>query len=291
MFVIAGVTGNTGSIVAGALLDQGKKVRVIVRDAQKGEPWKARGAEVAVLGLDDEAALAEALEGATGAYLLTPPDLGATDLLAKKRKLVDGFARAIDQSGVRHVVFLSSVGAQHDAGTGPVQIVAYGERQLAKTKARTTFIRAAYFLENWGSVLGAAAGGKLPTFLPPDLAIPMVATKDIGLVAARALVEGPSSGSGPDIIELAGPAEYSSRDVAKALGRILGKPVEVEAAPLEAVVPVFTSFGIGAEAAGLFREMYEGIANGKVAYEGKGARLVRGGVDLEAALRGLGAGK
>lgn len=290
MFVIAGVTGNTGSVAASALLERGRKVRVIVRDAAKGEAWKARGAEVAVLDLEDEAALTKALEGATGAYLLAPPDLGATGLIAKKRKLVDGFARAVDASGVRHVVFLSSVGAQHDTGTGPIQIVAYGERQLAKTKAKTTFVRAAYFLENWGPVLGAAAGGKLPTFLPPDLAIPMVATKDIGLTVARALVEGPSTGTGPDVIELAGPADYSSRDVAKALSGILGKPVEVEAAPLEAVVPVFTSFGIGAEAAGLFREMYAAIASGRVAWEGKGARLVRGSVDLEAALRGLGAG-
>lgn len=38
MFVISGVSGNTGSIVADALLEQGKKVRVIVRDAKKGEP-------------------------------------------------------------------------------------------------------------------------------------------------------------------------------------------------------------------------------------------------------------
>ncbi len=54
MYVIAGVSGNTGKVVADTLLAQGKKVRVVVRDAQKGEAWKKRGAEVAVAELDDE---------------------------------------------------------------------------------------------------------------------------------------------------------------------------------------------------------------------------------------------
>lgn len=288
MFVIAGVSGNTGSIVANALLEHGKKVRVIVRDAKKGEPWKARGAEVAIATVDDEAALTKAFEGATGAYLLSPPDMGATDFIAQRRASFETLARAVEKSKLPHVVLLSSVGAQHEAGTGPVRTLHFAEQRLAKTPAKTTFVRAAYFLENWASVLGAAAQGTLPTFLPPELVVPMVATKDIGLVAAKALLEPPSGKS--EIIELAGPRDYSSRDIAAVLGKILGKSVEAAVAPLEAVVPTFTSFGISAHMAGLFQEMYDGIAKGVVAFEGKGARLVRGQVDAETALRGLGAG-
>jgi uncharacterized protein YbjT (DUF2867 family) len=288
MYVIAGVSGNTGSIVANALLEQGKKVRVIVRDAKKGEPWKARGAEVAIATVDDEAALTKALEGATGAYLLSPPDMAATDFIAQRRASAETIARAVEKSHVKHVVFLSSVGAQHDAGTGPIRTVAYAERALAKTPAKTTFLRASYFLENWAGVLGAAAQGTLPTFVPPDLVFPMVTTKDIGLVAAKALLEPPSGKT--EIIELAGPRDYSSRDIAAVLSKILGKTVEVQAAPLDAVVPTFKSFGVSEEMAGLYREMYEGIAKGLVVFEGKGTRLVRGNVDAETALRGLGAG-
>ena len=288
MYVIAGVSGNTGSIVANALLDQGKKVRVLVRDAKKGEPWKARGAEVAIATVDDEAALTKALDGATGAYLLSPPDMAATDFVVQRRATVDTIARAVEKSGVKHVVFLSSVGAHHADGTGPIRTVAYAERALAKTPAKTTFVRASYFLENWAGVLGAAAQGTLPTFLPPDLVIPMVTTKDIGLVAAKALLDPPSGKT--EIIELAGPRDYSSRDIAAVLSKILGKPVEVQAAPLDAVVPTFKSFGASENIAGLFREMYDGVAKGLVAFEGKGARLVRGNVDAETALRGLGAG-
>ena len=61
MFVVAGVTGNTGKVVAETLLVQGLPVRVIVRDAAKGEAWKKKGAEVAVADLHDAKALTAAL--------------------------------------------------------------------------------------------------------------------------------------------------------------------------------------------------------------------------------------
>ncbi len=289
MYVIAGVSGNTGSIVANALLEQGKKVRVLVRDATKGEAWKARGAEVAVASVDDTDALTKALEGATAAYFLSPPDATSPSFLEVRRATVESIARAVERSKVPHVVFLSSIGAQHDHGTGPIRSLHFGEERLAKTPAKTTFVRAAYFLDNWASVLGVAANGKLPTFLPADLVVPMVSTKDIGLVAARALLEPPTGKS--EIIELSGPRDYSSREIADVLGKIVGKPVTTDAAPLEAVEPAFTSFGFSADLASLYHEMYAGLANGLVRFEGKGARQVRGNVDAESALRSLGAGK
>jgi len=47
-FVVAGVTGHVGSVVARDLLAAGDSVTVIVRDANKGTEWSARGAKVAV---------------------------------------------------------------------------------------------------------------------------------------------------------------------------------------------------------------------------------------------------
>lgn len=170
MFVIAGATGKTGSVTAETLLSRGKKVRVLVRDVAKGERWRAKGAEVAVASLDDAASLSAALTGAAGAYLLVPPDLTSTDYLAASRKRVDAIVRATEAAHVPHVVFLSSIGAQLDEGTGPIRAVAYGERRLAESSAGSTFVRAAAFLENWASVAGAIPHGKLPAFLPPDLA-------------------------------------------------------------------------------------------------------------------------
>jgi len=284
MFVIAGVTGNTGSVVAETLLAAKKDVRVLVREAKKGESWAARGAEVRTLAsLDDEAALTAALEGAAGAYLLLPPNLNATE--EERRAMVETIATAIDKSRVQHVVFLSSVGGQHEKGTGPIELLHYAEERLRKTSAKVTLVRAAYFLENWGAVAATVKQGKLATFLPADLTIPMVATRDIGVVAAKALLSGPPPAN--EVIELAGPRDLSSRDVAALFAKVIGKDVEVEVAPLAAVVPAFASFGVPAPAAELFRQMYEGISNGTVRWERGSARLVRGTVDAEQLLRTL----
>jgi hypothetical protein len=75
--------------------------------------------------------------------------------------------------------------------------------------------------------------------------------------------------------------------VAAAFARILGREVQVLQLPLDAVVPTFTSFGASAHIAGLFREMYEGLANGRVSYEGGRTELVRGATSVEQRLRTL----
>ena len=95
-----------------------------------------------------------------------------------------------------------------------------------------------------------------------------------------------AGGKGKQVIELAGPEEYSPNDVAVALGQILGKPVSAQHAPLSAVVPTFKSFGFSDEAAKLFEEMYTSFSTGVIGYEHT-ATLVRGNVTLTEALRGM----
>jgi uncharacterized protein YbjT (DUF2867 family) len=289
MFVVAGVTGKTGAVVARALLAAKKKVRVLVRDARKAAAWTDAGAEVRVVPtLDAEAALASALEGADGAYLLSPPDLQTETFLADRRKTVDAIAGAVEKSKVPHVVFLSSIGAQMPSGTGPILSVRYAEERLAETSAKLTFVRAATFLENWAAVAGATKAGKLPTFVPRAMTYPMVATQDIGAVAAKALLEGPSVTSAKiDVIELAGTRDLSANDVAEIFGKLLGRDVAVEEAPLDAVVPMFTSLGLSKNIGNLYRDMYEGVANGTVRWEKANARFVRGTTDPATVLEAL----
>lgn len=275
MYAIAGVTGHTGSVVAETLLSQGEPVRVVVRDAAKGDRWRARGAEVAVADLSDTEALTAALRGVDGAYLLIPPRVDLPDPLEHNRGVIGSIAGAVRAAKVPHVVLLSSAGAQHAAGTGPIVSLHLAEEELAKTGAALTAVRAAYFVENWGAVLGALAQGVLPTFLPADVAVPMVATADIGRVAARALVEG---GTGRRVIELAGPRDYAPADLARSLG------VVAQEAPLDAVVPTFTSLGFSRGVAELFRELFAAIASGHVAFT---AQPTRGTVEAEAVLREL----
>jgi uncharacterized protein YbjT (DUF2867 family) len=109
-----------------------------------------------------------------------------------------------------------------------------------------------------------------------------VSTVDIGKAVAQALIDGPR---GVRVIELSGPSDVSPNDVAAAFSRLLGKPVRVAQAPLDAVVPTFASLGASENIAGLFRELYEGMAHGKVAAE-PGEHL-RGTTPLDVTLRAL----
>ncbi len=274
MYVVAGVTGHTGRAAAEALLARGEKVRVILRDASKAAEWKKRGAEVAVADLSDAEALTQAFSGAQGAYLLIPPQYSASDLIEAQRKMTDRVAEAVKSSGIPRVVLLSSIGAQHPDGTGPIRSLHHTEASLRKAAKNLTILRAAYFLENWAPMLGEAkAKGVLPTLLTPGRAIPMVATKDIGRAAADALLDPPS---GTRVIELSGPRDFSPEDVAAAVGRRLGRAVEILALPLEAAVPAFTAAGFSAGTAKLFEEMYSGVNRGRVAFEGGNAIRKRG---------------
>lgn len=283
MFVVAGVTGNTGSVVAATLLEKKQPVRVIVRSQEKGAPWKAKGADVAVASLDDAKALAKAFAGASGAYLLVPPNYPAPSYLEDRQKIADALATAVKDSGLSHVVFLSSIGAHLPDGTGPIRVVRYGEQKIGAVAKNLTVLRPPYFMENWVPVIGAAkTNGVLPTFIAPAQKIPMIATHDIGHIAAEQLIAG---GHGRKVLELSGPADYSPNDVAATLGQLLGRTVETHQAPLEAVVPTFKSFGFSEDAARLFEEMYSGLVNGQIAFEKTGATHMHGRVTLSEALR------
>ena len=284
MFVVVGATGNTGSAVVDTLLSRKQPVRIVVRSADKGAAWKAKGAEIAVASLDDVSALTKAFEGAKGVYLLVPPNYGAAAWLVDQRARMDRVADAVKNSGIGHVVFLSSIGGHIAEGTGPIRAARYGEQVLGGAVKDLTILRPCYFMDNWAPVLGAAKGqGVLPTFIAPQAMVPMISTRDIGRVGAEQLIAG---GKGKQIVELAGPEEYSPEQVAAALSQILGREVSAQHAPLSAVVPTFKSFGFSDEAAKLFEEMYTSFSTGAIGYEHP-TSLVRGKVTLAEALRGM----
>ena len=138
MFVVLGATGHTGSMVANTLLAQQQPVRVVVRSAEKGAMWKAKGAEFAVASLDDVVGLTKAFEGAKGLYLMVPSNYGATDWLTEQQARMNRAAEAVKKSGISQVLYSSSIGAQFLSGTGPIRAVHYGEKQLARVTANLT---------------------------------------------------------------------------------------------------------------------------------------------------------
>lgn len=283
MYVISGATGNTGKVATKKLLQAGKKVRALVRSVEKAADLAALGAEVVAVELNDQAGLARALTGAQGLYLLSPPDMGSQSFLAERTRLLGSVAQVIKSASVPHVVFLSSVGGQHETGTGIIQTVHAGEVALQAAGVASTFVRAAYFVENWGAVLPVAKqDGVLPSFIAGDQRVPMVSTADIGSLAAEALLEGPR---GTRILELSGPKDVTPKEVAAVVSQILGRAIQLVEPPLDAIVPTFTSFGISADVASLFHGMYEGIRAGRVSFEGGRAEARRGSTSLEETLR------
>jgi len=283
-YVVAGITGNTGKVVAETLLEAGETVRVVVREASKGDAFRAKGAEVAVADLGDADALARALEGAKGAYLLIPPFHGVDDFYAEQRRVADSIATAVERAGVPHVVFLSSIGAHLPAGTGPIKGVGYAESRLRKVATATfTFLRPSYFMENFAGSLGGLEAGVFATFLEETRAIPMIATVDIGRVAARVLREGVK---GTRVIELAGPVEVSPRFASEVFGTLVGRPLRVEVGPTSVMADVLTGFGVDRDLARLYAEMTESFNAGRIDFERSGT-FERGATGLDVVARSL----
>jgi uncharacterized protein YbjT (DUF2867 family) len=284
MFVVAGVTGHTGRAAAERLLELGKPVRVIVRKAEQGREWADRGAEVAVASIDDVDATTAALRGADGAYLLLPPLYTVDRVIDALTRLADALSDAVRRSGIGRVAFLSSQGAQRPSGTGPVVALHHAEERLKATGVPVTFLRAPYFYENWAPVLPMVKEqGVLPSFLPTDFRMVTAGTRDIGRIAGDQLLR-PRAGA--HVIEIEGPAPLTPREIAQALAARLGRDVTVSEAPLDAVVPTFTSMGMSVDAATCIREMYQAFVEGRMEPLGPPLERVRGTTPIADALLG-----
>jgi uncharacterized protein YbjT (DUF2867 family) len=257
-FAVFGVTGRTGAATADALLRGGRAVRVVVRDPAKGQPWQERGAEVAVADLTDLSSMTAALTQVRGAYLVNPQYYDREDLFERAELIADIAARAARAAGVPKLVALSSVGADRESGTGWIMMNRLFEQRLAKAGIPTTFLRAAYFIENWAPMVSQAMrSGILPTFLaPPQRPIPMVATVDVGSAAAALLQE---EAKGTRAVIVSGPKAYAPNDVAAIVSATLGKPVDVDVLPESAWPSALAGASFSQAALAGFTEMTRGL--------------------------------
>jgi uncharacterized protein YbjT (DUF2867 family) len=260
MFVIIGATGNTGKIVAEALLAKGKKVRVIGRSAEKLQPFVAKGAEACVADVTDEAALTKAFTGATAVYAMLPPDMKAEDVRQRQLAAAGGLAGGIGKAGVKHIVFLSSVGAQDAKGCGPVSGLHHVEKMFnGIADANILSLRPAYFMENFLMLIGMIKNmGMMGGVIKSDVPLPVIATRDIGAAAAEALLK--RDWTGPATRELLGQRDITMAEVAKILGAAIGKPgLGYTAFPGFMAKPALTQMGLSKSVAEGLVEMSEAI--------------------------------
>ena len=264
MYVVSGATGQTGSVVARTLLKKDLPVRVIVRSEEKAKPWRDLGADAAVADLRDADALTEALNGGKVLYLMNPPHEQSEDMFAETEKVIKAYKTAIENSALEKLIVLSSIGAHLPGGTGAIVTNYLIEQAFKDSAIPTTFVRAAYFMENWNSVLEPARRkGILPSFLQPlDVKIPQIAAEDIGRAAAEAMLE---KSEGLQIKELAG-LQYSPNDVAEAFSKVLGREVRAVAIPAEQWMETLETFASRRNAEA-YCEMTEWVNSGSIAFE------------------------
>jgi uncharacterized protein YbjT (DUF2867 family) len=268
IFVIAGITGNTGAAAAEALLAKGHTIRAIVRNPAKAADWVKRGVQIVAGEMTDTAVLTKAFTGADGAYMLVPPVMTSDQPLAFYDAVATAVRDAAKAAKLQRLVFLSSEAAHLSAGNGPIKGLHAAERIVKGAAPKLTFLRASYFQENWQSVLGLAKEqGILPTFFADTRARrSMIATKDIGRTAADLLLEA----NPPAVVELSSKGSFSAEDAAAAMAAALGKPVMVVQPPREQWVPILTGAGLSTAFAELIAEMNDGINTGLVRFEGVG---------------------
>ncbi len=224
MITVMGATGHTGKKIAEILLQAGEKVRVLGRSESKLAELKHKGAEMLVGDANDAAFLARAFRGADAVYALLAADATAPDYRAAQDRMGEAIVKALRESGVRHVVALSSLGAEVVGATGVIAGLHAQEERLKQLSPTNVFLlRPASFFENLHDrVPLTKQAGISGDSLATDLATPMVATRDIAEAAAKALKA--RDWHGVVVRELLGPRDVTQAEVTRRFGERIGRP-------------------------------------------------------------------
>lgn len=220
---LTGSLGNITKPLAEILVGKGHEVKIISSNPGRAEAIKALGAIPLIGSVADTAFLTAAFTGADAIYTMVPPDFSAPQFKAYISETGKNYAAAIQQSGVKKVVNLSSVGADLPDGTGPIA----GLHQVENTFAQLDgvaikHLRAGYFFINFlanidmvkhAHILGSNFGA--------DAKLVLVHPRHIAKVAAETLER---ELSGKSVLYVANDDQSTPADVAKALGTAVGKP-------------------------------------------------------------------
>ena len=266
LFLVTGITGNVGGATAQRLLERGHNVRALVRHPEKAAAWQADGVELVQGDLTDSRSVAAALAGTRGAFLMVPPLMAPQRGFPEARAVVDSYIAALRQAPTTPIVALSSIGSEKADGLGLITTTHMLETALVGMAPDVAFIRAGSFFENYvPSLEEAARSGHLYTFNPVDQQVNMVATRDIGVEAARLLT---SDWGGTRIIELGTPT--SANEVARAMSEVVGRHVTARAVPRDQWTSTLEQMGIPAGSTWAYEEMAEGINSGWIDFGAPG---------------------
>jgi len=283
MYAITGITGKVGGALARALLAADQPVRAVVRDAGKAGEWAALGCEVAYASMNDASALAAAFEGAEGIFILPPSEFDPAPHFPEARAVVDAVMAALEWARPGKVVCLSTIGAQA-AETNLLSQRTLLEKALSTLPMPITFLRPAWFMENFAwDVAAARDQGVLASFLQPlDKPVPMIATADVGRVAAELIQQ---NWNGCRVVELEADHRISPDEAAAIFASVLRRPVKAQIVPRETWADLFKSQGMKYPQPRI--RMLDGFNEGWIEFESSGVDIIKGDTTLETVLHGL----
>ncbi|SDF41937.1 Uncharacterized conserved protein YbjT, contains NAD(P)-binding and DUF2867 domains [Dyadobacter soli] len=277
--IILGASGRVGSAVTDKLLESGEAVKGVVRNEEKADELKSRGADAAVADAHNLPALKVALRDGETLFALTPETGQEANVLGETNDVLTNYRAALAASGINKIVGLSSMGAQHREGTGNLVMSYMLEHAFDGLDLTRAFIRPAYYYSNWlGYLDSAKETGVLPTFFPVDQKIPMICPADVGHFAAEVLLGDDRDGT---IYELSGPASLSSAEVANAFSEVLNKEIKAQQIPRKQWDDTLRSIGFSADGVRNFVEMTEAVISGKSRPEGNGTITARADTTLQ----------
>lgn len=222
--LVVGATGQVGREVVAALLARGATVRALLRDPVGADV--PGGVERVRGDLRDPESVRRGLRGAGAALYVSPHE---TD----EHALAEGFVAACEAEGVRLVFVGVHVHARTPLAAALLRVV-FGRvlphyrgkialaRDVARSPLRPVMLVPANFMQNDAVFGEEVRAGRYVTPLS-DRGVNRVDLRDVGVVAARALVDGDVA---PGSYDLAGPRAVGGRESAATWAAALGRPVD-----------------------------------------------------------------
>lgn len=209
---VTGATGRIGGGVARALSAAGVPTRLVVRDPTRAP--RLPGAEVARASYDDGPAVLQALHGIETVFMVSGAE--AENRLAQHRTFVAGASAA----GVRHLVYLSLVGAAQDATSTLARDHFATEQRIREGSWKWTFLRDNLYADFLPAMLGVDGALRGPAGAGRAA---VVAQADV-VAAATAVLRRPADHANATY-ELTGPSAVSMAEAAVLLAEQTGRPV------------------------------------------------------------------
>lgn len=266
MITILGGTGKVGGKTAEIILKSGLKPRLIARHKDTLANFAKEGVEIMVGDAKNAEFLSSAFQNSDVVMTMIPGDWQTENFAKHQDEISNSIITAIKNTGVKKIVFISSVGGHTEEKTGVVAGLARHEKLLNQlSNVDVVILRPTYFMENlFGNIPLIKSMNINGGILAPDIAFPMIATIDIANVASQYLLN--PNFKGVTIRALLGPKNYTMRDATAILGSAIGKPdlQYIQFKPQE-VISSMVGMGISQDVANsmvtLMSSMNEGLFN------------------------------